>query len=350
MIIVFAPYPCSKNQKDGMIQRVHYIDEIMSTSERIYINISLRRFFRKNVSIQGLVTNYELNLFIHYRMILHLFKLASVIYIHSAYNALSLIFFKTKARVIFDAHGIVPEELIQLGHPLKSMIFAYAERLVLRRCDTLVCVTRSMLAHFKNKYGDSITCEEIVLPILPRIGSEDEYEKVLYSTREERSVIYAGGTQIWQNVDKMIAAAIKQPNFYYTFLSGDAERFQDLLKSIPITRGFCESVVPEQVKYYYLKNQFGFILRENNLVNEVACPTKLIEYIYWGVIPIVINPKIGDFNELNLSAVTLENFESGNIPDKIVCDNMRINNLSTVKEIIQTSKHQLERLKNLLSI
>ena len=35
--------------------------------------------------------------------------------------------------------------------------------------------------------------------------------------------------------------------------------------------------------------------REEILVNAVACPTKLVEYMYWGVVPVVITPNIGDF-------------------------------------------------------
>lgn len=348
MIVIVAPYPSEENQKDGMIQRVAHIDELIASSNRVYLDLSLRRFFRKQINVAGLVTVYKLNLFFHFFKIAGLLKGANLVYIHSAYNALKTMVFSTNAHIVFDAHGVVPEEVAQEGKAVAARIYAFAERYAFRRCNTLVCVTRSMLRHFKAKYGERSDREEIILPILPRLGANINVDQALNAKRHARTVIYAGGMQVWQNVDKMIVAASSQPQLSYTFLTGSAAQFKAHINAAAIPHVCCESVPPDQVKNYYLKHNFGFILREPNLVNLVACPTKLVEYLYWGVLPIVITPRIGDFDETNLSCLTLEAFVSGQFPDEKTAIQMRRINQDSVLALISSSQSYQERLRRLL--
>jgi hypothetical protein len=349
MIIVVAPYPNSENQKDGMIQRVAHIDGLMVETQRVYLDLSFRRFFHKKILTYGNVTTYQLNVITHYLLIRRLIKSANLVYIHSAYNALKVMMFPIKAHIIFDAHGIVPEELTQEGKSLSAKIFAAAERYILKRCNTLVCVTRSMQVHFNAKYGYRTGCEEIVLPILPRIDTKIDVDKILQSQRDIYSVIYAGGMQVWQNIDRMMEAAEKQSSLTYTFLTGFPDEFKSRLRIASLPRFSCKSVPPAQVKDYYLRHQFGFILRDSNLVNAVACPTKLVEYLHWGVVPIVITPHIGDFNEKSLSAVTLEAFEAGIIPDEKTVDQMRRNNNASMLALFASAQSYEERLREIFA-
>jgi hypothetical protein len=66
----------------------------------------------------------------------------------------------------------------------------------------------------------------------------------------------------------------------------------------------------------YSECHYGLILRQDDPVNHVACPTKLIEYLAYGVVPVVDSPRIGDFLELGMRYVTLADLESGNLPQE----------------------------------
>lgn len=349
MILVIAPFPSVENQQDGMIQRVAHIDELMAPTARTYLDLSFRRFFRKQIRVEGSATVYHLNVFFHALLISRLLRCARLVYIHSAYNALKVIAFKTLGYVIFDAHGIVPEELQQEGRPWAARVIAIAERLILRRCDTLVCVTRSMLAHFQDKHGMRVGREELVLPILPRLGDGNAAAQALYAMRDVDAVIYAGGMQAWQNVDKMLAAAKDQCQLRYTFLTGDLQRFKSRLKESGIRAYDCRSVAPEEVKGFYLTHEYGFVLRDEVLVNLVACPTKLVEYLYWGVLPIVITPRIGDFDENALRGVTLAQFVRGELPDAPTRAAMRSHNQKMVLEIIASAQAHQAQLQHRLT-
>jgi hypothetical protein len=347
MIVVVAPHPSTENQKDGMIQRIAHIDSLMSSSQRLYLDISVRRFVRKQTIVEGLVTIQRLNILVHFFQIARLIRQANLIYIHSAYNALKACLFPTKAHFVFDAHGVVPEELTQEGQILASRVYTFSERTAMRRCNTLICVTRSMLEHFNIKYAHRADREEIVLPILPRMGEAVEVGQALRATRILKSVIYAGGLQVWQNVDKMLDAARTQPGMNYTFLTGDLQRFKNCVSNSGLVSATCQSVAPEAVKNFYLKHQYGFILRDDVLVNQVACPTKLMEYLYWGVVPIVVTPCIGDFDGELLHSVSLEDFLRGVLPDQETLSAMREHNQLTVSTILASAQTNQDLLKQL---
>lgn len=349
MICVIAAFPNEQNAKDGMIQRIASIDCLMAAVRRSYLDLSFRRFVRRDVRTQGLVTVYCLNVFVHALLILRLLRSARLVYVHSAYNALRVVAFPTRAHVVFDAHGIVPEELELEGHKAGARVLALAERAILRRCDTLICVTRSMLAHFQRKHGHRPARDEIVLPILPHTGDAATAQQALHSTRQRDTVVYAGGTQAWQNLDKMIDAASRQPQLSYTFLTAELARFQALLEAGAVRRFSCVTVPPAQVKDYYLTHQYGFVLREADLVNAVACPTKLVEYLYWGVLPIVITPRIGDFDAGSLRGVTLQQFLAGELPDDDLAGDMRRHNQSTVQALVKSAQAAQQRLCLLLA-
>ena len=57
------------------------------------------------------------------------------------------------------------------------------------------------------------------------------------------------------------------------------------------------------------------MLRDDSPVNRVSCPTKLVEYLSFGLIPVVRSPHLGDFHRLGYAYVTEEELKDGLIPD-----------------------------------
>ena len=77
------------------------------------------------------------------------------------------------------------------------------------------------------------------------------------------------------------------------------------------------SLLPEKVREVYAKSHFGFVLRDDVTVNNVACPTKLIEYICFGVLPVMKTTQIGDFVPYGMEYISVEDFEKGHIPSAL---------------------------------
>ena len=172
--------------------------------------------------------------------------------------------------------------------------------------------------------------------------------RAIGARRDENAVIYAGGTQAWQNIDKMVEAAAAQPQLRYTFLTGDVKGFEAKLLDGAVRHFTCKAVSPAAVKEFYLTHNYGFVLRDEILVNSVACPTKLVEYMYWGVVPILITPNIGDFDRESLHGITLDRFLAGQMPDRAEADAMRRHNRATVLALIAFAQSNQRRLLNAL--
>ncbi|MFQ2277630.1 glycosyltransferase family protein [Aeromonas hydrophila] len=313
MLSFISQFPSSHNEKDGLFQRVKYIDSLFSDEKRVYLDISFFSNFKlKKICIDN-VSVYQINFFFHMLLIAKILWKSKVIYVHSIYNSIRILpFYLLKCRryIITDFHGVVPEELEMMGHKLRAKIYYLIELVVIYGGFRFIFVTKKM----KNYYYDSkysflrLGNERAI--ILPIISVNSKYQlgnnKIIdRSFLNSKVAIYAGGFQEWQNISLMVSIAENNLEFKYIFLTPDSERMLSLCKDI-VGEYICKSVPPEAVSQYYAESTFGFILRDDCIVNNVACPTKLIEYLFNGVIPIVKSSSIGDFNELGMKYVTQE--------------------------------------------
>lgn len=66
----------------------------------------------------------------------------------------------------------------------------------------------------------------------------------------------------------------------------------------------------------YSSADYGLIFRKYSIVNKLACPTKLIEYISNGIVPIAEYTNLGDFTDKTVSYINKEEVKSLNLPVK----------------------------------
>ena len=94
----------------------------------------------------------------------------------------------------------------------------------------------------------------------------------------------------------------------------------------------------------YKKAHYGFILRDDITVNHVACPTKLIEYMQYDIVPIMLSPRIGDFFDMGLEYIPVEDFIKGKLPSEEKRNLMANHN----RIILHQFKQQFDSGKQLL--
>ena len=85
------------------------------------------------------------------------------------------------------------------------------------------------------------------------------------------------------------------PSYELTF---DVDRAKRIIENKGVKNYSVKSVPKEQVRHELISATYGFIIREDNVVNRVATPTKLSSYISAGVIPIY-SSCIRDFDTLS---------------------------------------------------
>ena len=314
-ILILAPFPDHRYKLDGMISRIKHIDNIFNKIERTYLYVSFFKNKRKYFLKSGNVKIYELNLFFHFSSILKILFNSNKLYIHSIYQIRHIWFLIPfyKKQKYLDFHGVVPEEIKYFGKNILSYYFmTFIEKILFKSKNlTVICVTNKMIAHLKGKYkkfkGDFILYNIFPIHLL------DIKENFINHDKEINTVfIYSGSCTLWQKTDLMLDAIKKNLRDNYTFiiLTSNIAEFEIMIKekNFPKDKIILKTVNPEDLFRYYEIADYGFLLRDNNIVNRVANPTKLIEYLSSGVTPIILNPNIGDYVENGYEYISIDQF------------------------------------------
>lgn len=358
MLLVLGPYPNKQNEKDGMLQRVAAIDSLMGDAERVYVSSLLgsqgsflrhpKKFIKSLFSINKYTVNNNVSVYqsISQAKLKHLAQKADLIYIHSLYSACLLdeeLISLFSHKIIMDIHGCVVEELAYQNQALKKVDqFKKVESLIFNNISTLVSVSDNMTQFYKDKYPNC-KANFIKFPIFNFQNIERRHDDF----SEKSCVIYSGGTQKWQNVELMMDSIAQQKdNFTFLILTPDIDYFDKIIQaSNRLSTIELKSVEPHKVSQEYKSAHFGFILRDDIIVNQVACPTKLIEYLESGLIPIVLQPEIGDFNQMGYNYILNENFVKGLIPEAALLKEIRESNYKIIETLQNEKMSAIQQLK-----
>jgi GT2 family glycosyltransferase/glycosyltransferase involved in cell wall biosynthesis len=353
-LVIFGGYPYKFRENDGYFQRVKAIDKILKDKQRVYIdNVFMpdRSFWYDRPENNVLVLNIFGKKSTKFKALL-LMMLCIIrtrtIYSHSILplRRLKLLFHIPFIKKIIDLHGAVPEEFLYHGDQDNSILYGKIEELTIRKSDHVIVVSKAMMQHILSKYRTLSQDKFIVLPILQ---SDLIQSEILQHSKGKPIIIYAGGLQKWQQVPKMINSIKETYDTYnYKFFCPNPDEFRSLLpsqirnlESIEIGTKTKAELIDE-----YHKSDYGLILREDIIVNEVACPTKLVEYLAMGILPIVDTEKIGDFVDLGMKYVTLDQLINKNLPDEKTWISMVDNNFSVFKSLHQQFQNGIEKLRS----
>jgi len=349
-ILFLAKYPKGEELRDGMPQRIKAIDTEFKNIKRTYLNIYYKGEYTE--SIINNITVINANIIKNPLRVYRILKNAKFVYIHSILNALfSVILLNKKQKIALDVHGVVPEEFKFSKRLFKCWLYSCVERLLFKKIDYAITVTKNMAKYYKNKYPNATKIKYITKSIYPTNTIKEPSIndclriKTKYNIKDsDIIIIYSGNTQKWQNIDLMIECMKKMNNKSYLFFimtqSPDIIKGKVLGLLIEGYRIIIESVAPNELPAYYSLAHYGFMLRDDIVVNRVAAPTKMIEYLGYGIIPIVKSPNIGDWIELGYKYVSYKSDLNNLLPQKIH------KNVEIAKKTIDNS--QSKRILNLL--
>lgn len=351
MILFLSKYPQTEEDfRDGLFQRVVHIDSLFEDEEKVYIATSPYRYFKKtyiNDADQNRLI-IRCNLIFHIMLILRLYRKSKVVYIHSIHNLLyQFMFFKIfRKKYVLDLHGLVPEEFLLEGDRKRSVIFGALEKYIYNNLNFVIGVTQRLVNHYKKKYPTA-NPDYIVYPILPNNLREISNEEIeLASASDTVNFIYSGNLQAWQNIDLMLDNIKRiscNKHFFFQILTGEVEEMEKKFraKNFDMTNIDIRGVKADELANYYKKAHYGFVLRDDIPINNVACPTKLVEYMNYGIIPIVLSDEIGDFKNMGYESLSVKNISENILPRK------SLYNIEIIKELYKESSKSKSRIKNL---
>lgn len=337
-IAIVAPYFNEERLKDGYFKRVKAVDDILRSYYRVYLtyeNNQGRIVFEEHGD-DTLVIRYCQDS-IKQKLIAYWFLfVCGKAYCHSIWQVRKVFFRIPFLKVYVDVHGVVPEEEMLYGRYEDAQMYGDIEEIAVQKSYYMIGVTNHIIKHLKDKYGEKFKANTMILPIFDNSDSENPIpsmkDKPLVNGKF--LIIYAGGMMKWQKIELMQDSIYKlAKHFEFIVATPKPEEFWALwkyprIKNLKVVsksyRDLCEDV--------YKHAHFGYVLRDDIIVNNVACPTKIPEYLKYGIIPIVNTPNVGDFKDLGMKYITLEDL-----------NNMRIYSKAEISKIVEHNMNVLNK-------
>ncbi|MCD1116484.1 glycosyltransferase family protein [Chryseobacterium turcicum] len=193
-------------------------------------------------------------------------------------------------KTIYWAQGIAPEEYFLSGRDNKLVFWlkCIIEFISIRYSNLLFVVSNRMLGHYRTKYfyykQDYLVMPCYNLKYLSGVASSTG------KRYKNPSFVYAGSMATWQCVEEtlQIFKAIQQKisEASLTLLVKERDEALDLVNKYGIKNVEIKYVNLSDLQKELMKYKYGFIIREDILVNNVSTPTKMNSYLASAVIPI----------------------------------------------------------------
>ncbi|MFA6127004.1 MAG: glycosyltransferase [Bacteroidales bacterium] len=358
-IAFVSTFPNETNMRDGYFRRVHHVDQVFRDENRIHLDIRFGRNLVKKIDRRDdRMKVMHLNAFLHFFLIWSVLKKSGVVYIHSIAKIpcvlVQLMILKRRVPLVLDLHGVMVDERRLAGHALGALFYSQVEKFCFRWCRLTVNVSEVMKNHFRDKYP-GYKGEALVFPANSN-ETVDVNEDPIAQEAVSRQLgfspgdvifLYSGNCQKWQNVDLMMEIIKKHTagNYKFLILSGQKNRFEKLIHHHRISEDSIRvlSVKPEDLWKYYQIAHYGFILRDDILVNRVANPTKLAEYLQYGITPVVKLAEIGDYDQYGYEYIRFKDLNIGLIARKSSKNRevYRLINQQYRNEVVRVSVHRL---------
>jgi len=269
-----------------------------------------------------------------------------------------------------DFKGIVPEEHLMYGESNGLMNFiAYGgakmfEKSIFRHADSFSVVSHSFKTHFEKKYQIG-SRPFIVLPSSIDNGKffydanlRTKYRELLCYENEDLVITYAGSLQKWQEPETIFnffekTAGVEHCKFL--LLTFDKDKAKNLLEKyvLPLEKIKIISVSPLEVNGYLNASDICLLLRKNDIVNNVASPTKFSEY-FCTKNKIIISEGVGDFSALIANSnhgicLKSESFDPQTVLKEIISKNIPEDSIISAFEKEYSIEHNIEKLSVILS-
>ena len=229
-----------------------------------------------------------------------------------------------RIKIIFDMRGVMPYEF-KLRARRRSIYIAYYyimlffERVFVKFSDINVVVSSKFKEYLESKYSMLESKIAIISTFsIERLMAQKKANITYPNVSNPLIFVYSGSMEEWQQFDKVCLLFLQIhksiPKSRLLILTRDVDRAKNFLIGISEDLYHITTSSYLDLGSYIQQCDFGFLIRENDIVNNVAAPIKLNDYLSSGV-KIILSSGIGDSEELirkyNIGLVVSDSSEKG---------------------------------------
>ena len=253
-----------------------------------------------------------------------------------------LLNFMAYSRCVLDYHGSIYDASFRKTFFLRKRLYLFFEFIAAFYFKKIVVISEVFKVELRKKYNILERKDKVItIPNIPNISnnkitqSNDKYflEKGL-PILSTIKLAYLGNNQTWQKIPELLNFVQELNNFIdesvvLTIATNEKDWFTNYIAEHNFNYKIIITLVDKNDLLQFLNEQdFLLMLREENEINKVACPTKAIEYLLSNT-PILVSEHLGDISSLvrkNNKGVVLSSQWSN------------LNNLNKIKKFIKNYK------------
>lgn len=270
------------------------------------------------------------------------------------------VFFKN-IKIICDCRGLGSKEILYKIDSAKNKILSEKigniEKFVHSNADYLFCVSKAFKMYIQGSINSSTENIEVI-PCCVDTNKFNYDPKARIEIRRELGVsdnfvfLYSGSFNKWQLIPQMIRLfkILKQfmVNSFFVVYTMDLQYAKMIfsVENIDKNNVILKSIPPSLINKYLLAGDIGFLIREDNLVNNIAFPVKFAEYVSCGV-PVLssIKSDVIDLIEKYDLGFKLKNYddesEIRSIAERIKCNQLQLQSEEYKSRISRTIREKL---------
>lgn len=306
-----------------VIDVVKFMRTELKQSIRLVAFISLRSYFKYRTKIKKElpeaivipmfpgIANWRMN---KYTLRLILLFLNAENVIGRSVIATNLAILSKAKKIVYDGRGAIGAEWREYAvvtHPAMLNEIDELEKNAVLNSHYRIAVSQQLINYW-NKEFNYHKQEHVIIPctINKQFVNLDLSEENILQQRiklgygtEDILLVYSGSVAAWQSFELILNFATKtlhgNPKVKFLFLSDINTHVSELIKAFP-NRVSCFKVAVHQVPQILMACDYGLLIREDSVTNQVASPVKFAEYLACGL-KVIISPKLGDFSDFVLS-------------------------------------------------
>lgn len=199
--------------------------------------------------------------------------------------------FNFNARVVTWFQGLGGEETLMTRNSKRGkFLWSCVEGFSIKFSYLNIYVSECMHQYYSDRYKGSKGVNEnyFIMPCFNKDLNLNAFD--LPGKYNNLSFVYAGGLDKWQCIETILEIYKKIEDKYskasITLLTKQSEEASQLLKKFSIKNGAIKFVSLENLDNELSQYKYGFLIRENHIVNNVSTPTKMNSYLANGIIPV----------------------------------------------------------------
>lgn len=193
----------------------------------------------------------------------------------------------SKVKIVYWVQGLVAEEAYLKNKSLVKLQFLKVfERVSFRFSCMYIYVSPFMQDFFSKRYPLSRKKKSLIVPCLSDLSPD------LNVIRPTSSFCYLGGMAAWQKFDEVVrvmnGVVAMLPGATFNIATKDLDICKEFLNRLASPELLAVTTVrslakKSEIETFLSAQEFGFLIRDDNSINNVASPIKLAEYLSCGV-------------------------------------------------------------------